>query len=82
MVKGGSADERRPMLLIGLTWEEIAGMVKTKLPIVFDAAQCGFDGTVLIWAGRDDQDLLDTFKANMEDRAEIHVVRLDEAGNA
>lgn len=52
----GKGGDGRPLMILGLSHENLSRPVADE-PIVFDAADLGFDGRVVIVAGKTEDDI-------------------------
>jgi hypothetical protein len=63
VIKAAGTLRGRPMILLGLSGENIARLCADE-PIVFDAAELGFDGNVVIVYGRTVGDIVTMIRAH------------------
>lgn len=56
MIKAAGTHDGRPLIILGLSHENLARLVADE-PILFDATTLGFDGNVLIVAGKTEDDI-------------------------
>lgn len=52
----GSHKDGRPLMILGLSHENLARLVADE-PIMFDAEELGFDGVVVIVAGKTEDEI-------------------------
>jgi hypothetical protein len=63
MIKArGEGKDGRPVLILGLSHGNIGALVSGR-PIKFDAKPYGFDGEILIFAGKDEKEMGDVIRS-------------------